>query len=549
MNSPSEIMSTHNIKRQCKYPCIENDCNISASFNIKGKRPQFCSKHKKEDMINVLHKLCQYDNCYTIPTYNFKGERNGILCKVHKEDNMINVTSKYCQKEGCNIIPTFNYEGKKVGIYCKEHKEDDMVCISIKNKCIIKNCRQISYFNLEGLCREYCIEHKTNEMINIVKCCVSPNCIKDAFFNEKQYNWGMYCNIHKTDTMINVLGYKYCIEINCNKKALYNYKNEKKAILCKDHKKDKMVNVHMPICIEQECNTIAIYNKEGEKYGLYCMKHKLNNMISISTHFCIEEGCKIRPTFNYEGEVNSIYCKTHKKENMIRLNKLLCKEDGCIITPIFNYDGEDKGLYCYNHKKQNMINVLNKHRECKTLFCNISSSKHYDGYCCRCFVHLFPERPNARNYKTKEKTVEDYIKQSFSQYDIVSDKKINEGCSKRRPDIYIDFGYQVIIIEIDEHQHRKYDCICENKRIMEISQDIGHRPLVIIRFNPDEYTTADEKVSSCWKYNKLGLCVVNRSKEKEWDARLKILGEQIKYWSENSTNKTVEIIHLLYDTL
>ena len=31
------------------------------------------------------------------------------------------------------------------------------------------------------------------------------------------------------------------------------------------------------------------------------------------------------------------------------------------------------------------------------------------------------------------------------------------------------------------------DCSCENKRIMEISQDLGHRPIVFIRFNPDEY--------------------------------------------------------------
>ena len=272
-------------------------------------------------------------------------------------------------------------------------------------------------------------------------------------------------------------------------------------------------------------------------------------MINIKISCCIYETCKTCPTFNYEGEKRGIYCSLHKKENMIRLNKPLCKEDGCNITPIFNYDGENKGAYCYTHKKHDMINVLNKHRECKTPLCNISSSKHYDGYCCRCFVNLFPERLNARNYKTKEKTVEDYIKQLFSQYDIVSDKKINGGCSKRRPDMYIDFGYQVVIIEIDEHQHRKYDCTCENKRIMEISQDIGHRPLVIIRFNPDEYTKINEKVGSCWKYNKLGLCVVNRSKEKEWNMRLKVLGEQIKYWSENSTDKTVEVIHLFYDSI
>ena len=67
------------------------------------------------------------------------------------------------------------------------------------------------------------------------------------------------------------------------------------------------------------------------------------------------------------------------------------------------------------------------------------------------------------------------------------DKKIQDGCSTRRPDLFLDLGYQIIIIEIDENQHIDYDCSCENKRIMELSQDVGHRPIVFIRFNPDDY--------------------------------------------------------------
>ena len=69
------------------------------------------------------------------------------------------------------------------------------------------------------------------------------------------------------------------------------------------------------------------------------------------------------------------------------------------------------------------------------------------------------------------------------------DKKLFEFfiCSKRRPDLFLDLGYQILIIEIDENQHLDYDCSCENKRIMELSQDVGHKPIVFIRFNPDEY--------------------------------------------------------------
>jgi hypothetical protein len=104
-------------------------------------------------------------------------------------------------------------------------------------------------------------------------------------------------------------------------------------------------------------------------------------------------------------------------------------------------------------------------------------------------MHLFPDKQVSRNYKTKEKYVIDYIKEQFKDIDIIADKQIQGGCSRRRPDILIDLGHQIIIVEIDENQHINYDCYCENKRIMELSQDVGHRPIIFIRFNPDDYKT------------------------------------------------------------
>ena len=89
----------------------------------------------------------------------------------------------------------------------------------------------------------------------------------------------------------------------------------------------------------------------------------------------------------------------------------------------------------------------------------------------------------------------------------------------------------------------------ENKRIMELSQDVGHRPMVFIRFNPDDYLSSDKKVTSCWSLNQLGVCTVKKTKVKEWNERLEALNAQIAYWShpENKTDKTVEIVQLFYD--
>jgi hypothetical protein len=126
---------------------------------------------------------------------------------------------------------------------------------------------------------------------------------------------------------------------------------------------------------------------------------------------------------------------------------------------------------------------------------------------------------------------------------------IQDGCSRKRPDLLLDLGYQVIVVEIDENQHESYDCSCENKRLMLLSQDIGHRPIVFIRFNPDDYINGTKKVTSCWSLNKLGVCSVKKAKVKEWNERLELLNAQIAYWthSDNKTEKTIEIVQLFYD--
>jgi hypothetical protein len=83
---------------------------------------------------------------------------------------------------------------------------------------------------------------------------------------------------------------------------------------------------------------------------------------------------------------------------------------------------------------------------------------------------------------------------------------------------------------------------------MELSQDVGHVPIVFLRFNPDQYNIGNIVVTSCWGVNKKGLAVVKKSKIDEWKNRLHTLKEAIDYWTNptNQTNKTVEIIELFY---
>ena len=260
---------------------------------------------------------------------------------------------------------------------------------------------------------------------------------------------------------------------------------------------------------------------------------------------CIYDGCNNWTGYNFEG-LKARYCSVHKKEGMVDVKSKTCIHEGCRKRPTFNTEGEANALYCATHKKEGMVDVKNK--TCYNNWCSIRAIDKYDGYCLRCYIYTFPDKPVARNYKTKERAVVEFVYKRFPEHNWITDKKINDGCSMRRPDILVDLGYQVLIIEIDENAHQNYDCSCENKRIMELSQDVGHRPIVFIRFNPDSYIKDDKKIPSCWDNNINGICVVKY--KEDWEYRLSILEEQIKYWTSscNSKNKIIQIIQLFYDT-
>ena len=286
------------------------------------------------------------------------------------------------------------------------------------------------------------------------------------------------------------------------------------------------------------------------------------------------ESCKKRATFGID---KALFCKAHKKEGMVNVVSNTChfSENGitCKKIPAFNLEGKKEGIYCAAHKKEGMVDV--KHKTCKSDWCDVQvSNPKYEGYCLFCFMNMFPEKEISRNYKTKERSTVEFVLSQFPNFTWITDKKIDGGCSKRRPDLFLDLGYQVVIVEVDENQHLDYDCSCENKRIMQISQDINHRPLIFIRFNPDEYRilkkveksiiymsdedvsiNGDEeydlvkKVTSCWSVNKQGVCCVTKRKEKEWNERLLSLKSQIEYWChpEHVISKLVQVVELFYD--
>ena len=340
---------------------------------------------------------------------------------------------------------------------------------------------------------------------------------------------------------------RVCNEKNCTFRPHYNTEGETKALYCSAHKKDGMIDVKHPKCIHPSCKITPSYNREGENKALYCSMHKKDGMVDVKNTLCIHPNCKIIPGYNIKGNKKALYCSAHKKDDMVNVKDKICIHPKCNLRPNYNTYGETKAIFCSSHKKDGMIDV--KHPVCKSDWCTTLVRQKYDGYCFFCYINLFPEKPVSHNYKTKEYAVVEYVKTKFPSHNWVADKIVNGGFSKRRPDLLLDLLYQIIIIEIDENQHIGYDCSCQNKRIMELSQDLGHRPIVFIRFNPDEYKQSEKHISSCWGQDKRGICVVKKTKKDEWRQRLIELEEHINYWinPENITNKTIETINLFYD--
>ncbi len=336
-----------------------------------------------------------------------------------------------------------------------------------------------------------------------------PNCkfkgctIKYANFGFVSDGIKKFCAKHAETGMID-LKHKHC---KCNKaQPTFGLKEDNKRICCKDCKTIEMIDLSHKnsLC---PCGTRANFGLENDENPSCCIKCKTPEMKDIMNRRCIKCN-KSRANFGLENDKIPLYCSKCKTSEMTDITHLKCKSELC-NTQIIKY--------------------------------------HYDGYCAFCYGNLFPDSPRIKNYKTKERLVADYIRSQYPDYDWKFDKIIENACSKRRPDIFVDLGYQIIIIEVDENQHREYEDICENKRLMEISQDVGHRPIIFIRFNPDKYINEDNKnVPSCFSIDKkTGLVKVNN--KKKWNERLETLKENTDYWVKEKTTKTIELVQLFYD--
>ena len=178
---------------------------------------------------------------------------------------------------------------------------------------------------------------------------------------------------------------------------------------------------------------------------------------------------------------------------------------------------------------------------CETCNSTTMNSK-YKPNCARCHFYLNPDDPRIRNYKTKEQAYMSALLEKFPQFKL--DKTIDGGCSKRRPDGFLDLLTHVIIVEIDENEHKSYDDTCNNRRTMELSQDVDHRPIVFIRLNPDGYTLDGKRMKGSFSLTKkTGELKVTK---KEFNKRLNSLIESVEKYMIHIPDKTILVEYLYF---
>jgi hypothetical protein len=202
---------------------------------------------------------------------------------------------------------------------------------------------------------------------------------------------------------------------------------------------------------------------------------------------------------------------------------------------------------CEHNRQKSTCITCKPEKACKLCkYVYIHSRSKYKPYCANCYHHLNPDEEIPKRQKTKEIYFDNYLRTTFDTEDVEFkfDRQVDQGCSRRRPDVRIERFTHSIIIECDENQHIGYSC--ENKRMMEIFQDLGSRPIIFIRFNPDKYTNKEGKqIEGCFRKNKSGYLSIDK---KEWSNRCSILKENILMSMKNIPTKEVTKIQLFYNS-
>ena len=200
---------------------------------------------------------------------------------------------------------------------------------------------------------------------------------------------------------------------------------------------------------------------------------------------------------------------------------------------------------CEHKKRTSTCLICTPSSACQNCLSISIIGSRWKPHCFRCYCVLNPDANIPRKFMLKEHYVRDALQAHFGEgVTMICNKQVEGGCSKRRPDMLIDCGSHCLMIEVDEHRHVNYSC--EEKRMVELYEDIGFRKIVFIRFNPDAYETEEAYYDSPFHYTDSGVVHLD---EEELNRRVAKLIDCINLHKDAEPAEQLTVEYLFYGNM
>ena len=241
-----------------------------------------------------------------------------------------------------------------------------------------------------------------------------------------------------------------CTHEGCKTHPVFGNPGSRVAEYCGRHKEARMVDVKSKRCGFDGCTAQPVFGNPGSRVAEYCGRHKEAGMVDVKSKRCGFEGCTVRAWYGTPG-IGPERCAEHRLAGMstrpnARCN--VCKE------PATRGSADGKPVRCAGHSLPGDLNLVE--RRCAE--CGLLWVLDRRGYCEYCQPAVF-----KRARLAKQRDLTDYL-DSRGLPGAQTDRIVDGGeCGMERPDrVYLDpEGRFVLILEIDENQHRDRACECE----------------------------------------------------------------------------------------
>ena len=247
-----------------------------------------------------------------------------------------------------------------------------------------------------------------------------------------------------------------------------------------------MVDVMSKRCDHVGCTSLnPVFNIKGEKKGSFCSAHKSVGMVDVINKRCDHAGCNTSAWYGIPGNAPTL-CASHKKVGTMPNPRRLCGEKRCREVATH---GITASVRCGQHMLPGDDNLVE--RECRN--CHLPNVLNSDALCVDCFAWTSGKRPRL----AKQRDVLQFLDHCFTEFPYDTTDVVPQDlkdCDRReRPDVMWNKADRIVILEVDEQQHKSRPCECEQTRMMNISQALHCEKTVWIRYNPDSFKSPESR--------------------------------------------------------